>query len=267
MGDKSKIEWLDGGATWNPAIGCTPAGAGCRNCYAARMAARLARMDATRDDYADLTAPAVGSGVGSQWTGAITLRTLELDKPSTWKRPRRVFVCSMGDLFHRNVPDAWIVAVCASMCHAPQHEYVFLTKRPARLAVAAATLNVPAFASMRVLFGASASTQEEAYYAACALSDVAHGAACSGQRLRTWLSLEPLLDCWSLNDVAANASSWVVVGEETGPGARPCDPRNVRRIVGDCQRHGIPVFVKKCAGLDPSEIVRQWPTWGEHGRG
>lgn len=123
--DGTKIEWTD--ATWNPITGCSVVSPGCTNCYAMRLAGtRLqhhpSRAGLTRDTKA-----------GPVWTGEVRFNEQWLDQPLRWKRPRRIFVCAHGDLFHEAVPDEWIDRVFAVMALAPQHVFQVLTKRPERM--------------------------------------------------------------------------------------------------------------------------------------
>ena len=124
MSDKSKIPWTD--ATWNPVVGCTKVSAGCANCYAEKMAYRLACMGQKKYQ-------AVISTDGGPWNGEIYYDESVLDKPLHWKKPRRIFVCSMGDLCHTNVPFEFIDKVVARVALCPQHDFQFLTKRPDRM--------------------------------------------------------------------------------------------------------------------------------------
>lgn len=132
MGDKSGIEWTD--ATWNPIVGCSIVSPGCTNCYAMKMAARLEKaLPATRpgghlpNHYTDLTRRVNGKPV---WTGRVTIAPDHiLTAPLKWRKPRRIFVNSMGDLFHEAVPDEWIDRVFAVMALSPQHTFQVLTKR------------------------------------------------------------------------------------------------------------------------------------------
>lgn len=126
MGDKTGIEWTD--ATWNPVTGCDYVSAGCANCYAARMSTRLAGMPQAAEKYAGTT------DERGRWTGAVKTHADVLDVPLKWTRPRRIFVCSMSDLFHEDVPTAFIEQVFAVMAHARQHTFQVLTKRPERMA-------------------------------------------------------------------------------------------------------------------------------------
>jgi protein gp37 len=127
MAGSSDIEWTN--ATWNPVAGCSLASPGCTNCYAMRMAARLEAMGIPL--YQGLTKPGKG---GAVWTGEI--RQAEPDQrfqPLRWRKPRNIFVDSMSDLFHADVPDAWIDEVFSIMEQCPQHTFQVLTKRPGRV--------------------------------------------------------------------------------------------------------------------------------------
>jgi protein gp37 len=131
MSTSSSIEWTD--ATWNPIIGCSKVSPGCANCYAERMAGRLAAMG--QRAYQDVVAaPDTRYGPLSRWNGKTTMVESALDAPLHWRKPRRVFVCSMSDLFHPNVPTDWIDRVFAAMALCPQHTFQVLTKRPERAA-------------------------------------------------------------------------------------------------------------------------------------
>ena len=118
----STIEWTE--ATWNPVAGCTILSPGCTNCYAMRMAARLEAMGTTK--YDGLTRK---SGGRAKWTGAVTLDRDALGAPATWRKPRMIFVNSMSDLFHKDVPDEFIARVCDTMERAHWHTFQILTKR------------------------------------------------------------------------------------------------------------------------------------------
>src|SRR5690606_29296019 len=124
---ETSIEWTD--STWNPVAGCTILTAGCTNCYAMRMAARLEAMGTEK--YVGTTRK---SGGRAKWTGHITLDPKALDVPAKWSKPRRVFVNSMSDLFHEGVPADFIRRVWDTMAATPRHTYQILTKRPERMA-------------------------------------------------------------------------------------------------------------------------------------
>lgn len=121
MSDRSKIEWCD--ATWNPLYGCTRVSEGCRHCYAEGLAARFCKPGQWGE----------GLTRDGRWTGKVTLAEAKLTQPLRWRKPRRIFVNSLSDLFHPNVPDEWIDRVFAVMALCPQHTFIVLTKRPARM--------------------------------------------------------------------------------------------------------------------------------------
>lgn len=125
MSDHTHIEWTD--ATWNPITGCSVISAGCKHCYAMRLAGTRLRHHPSR---AGLTRP---TSAGPVWNGKVRLNEDWLDQPLRWKKPRRIFVCAHGDLFHGAVPDEWIDRVFAVMALAPQHTFQVLTKRPERM--------------------------------------------------------------------------------------------------------------------------------------
>jgi protein gp37 len=129
MADKSKIEWLDGGSTWNPSYGCSKVSAGCNNCYAHRMIStrfpHLTGCKTKLDVYGEELE--IESTVG--WDGLAHFKPERLDIPFHWRKPRRIFVCSMSDLFHESLTDEQIAAVFGVMAATPQHQYVVLTKR------------------------------------------------------------------------------------------------------------------------------------------
>ena len=125
MGDRSRIEWTD--ATWNPITGCSVVSPGCTNCYAMKLAGGRLQHTPSR---AGLTAP---STAGPVWNGQVRFNEPMLDQPLRWRRPRRIFVCAHGDLFHESVPDEWIDQVFVVMADCPEHTFQVLTKRPARM--------------------------------------------------------------------------------------------------------------------------------------
>ena len=125
MSDHTHIEWSD--ATWNPITGCSVVSAGCKHCYAMRLAGTRLR------DHPSRTGLTRETSAGPVWTGEVRLNEGWLDQPLRWKKPRRIFVCAHGDLFHESVPNAWIDRVFAVMALAPQHTFQVLTKRPERM--------------------------------------------------------------------------------------------------------------------------------------
>jgi len=231
----SKIEWTE--RTWNPVTGCTKISAGCKNCYAERMAKRLkGRYGYPADD-----------------PFKVTLRHDRLNQPSTWRKPSKIFVNSMSDLFHVDVPREFISDVYTQMIEADQHTYQVLTKRAAR-----------AYRFLNVVWGwrthpppkhiwHGITTENQATY-----DDRAH-AFCAASSHIKFLSCEPLLGPIDLHQYLG-AWDWVIVGCESGPGRRPFELGWAQSIVAQCQEARVPVFVKQIpingkVSKDPLE----WP--------
>lgn len=225
MGDKSKIEWTD--ATWNPVAGCSKVSPGCDNCYAIRTADWIQGMGGKgAEAYIGTT-----NGEGD-WSGTINLLDGRLDKPLRWSKPRLIFVNSMSDLFHPDVPVDFIRKVWAVMGDpkADRHTFQILTKRPQRMSRILGG-EVPL---ENVWLGTSIETNEYAFRADHLRDTPAHV---------RWLSLEPLLG--PLPGLDLTGIDWVVVGGESGPGARPMHPDWVRDIRDRCVAAGVPFHFKQ----------------------
>jgi protein gp37 len=223
----TEIEWTD--VTWNPVAGCTVVSPGCTNCYAMRMAARLDAMGMPK--YRALTRK---SGRRAVWTGKIRLDAKALAIPMQWRKPRRIFVNSMSDLFHDGVPLAFIAKVWSVMERTPGHTYQILTKRPDRMAQA--TVSLPVLKN--VWLGTSV---ENADYLdrLDALRDV-----CAAVR---FVSFEPLLG--SVADADLTDIHWAIVGGESGPRARPMAEEWVDEIEALCRDAGAAFFFKQWGGV------------------
>jgi protein gp37 len=240
MADTS-IEWTD--ATWNPVAGCTVLTAGCTNCYAMRMAARLEAMGVKK--YNGLTRK---SGKRAVWTGKIRLDQVSLDAPKAWSRPRKVFVNSMSDLFHDDVPAEFIARVWAVMEQTPRHTYQILTKRPERMAE---VLSRPAFAVLsNVWLGASIEDGR--------VLDRLDALRRVPAAIR-FVSLEPLIGSVAAGDL--NGIHWAIVGGESGPRAREMKPEWVDEIEAMCRRSGTAFFFKQWGGKNKKATGRT-----RHGR-
>lgn len=239
----TKIEWTKGddgskGETWNPVTGCTKISAGCKNCYAEKMALRLQRMGQAnyRDGFAVRTHPHM------------------LGLPLKWKKPRRVFVASMSDLFHEEVPFDFISQVFGTMRMASQHCYMVLTKRPDRMLEFAGMRGTlePAWAGVTVEYQRSVHRIDTLHQVNAPIR---------------WISAEPLLG--PLPNLNLDGISWIAIGGESGPGARPSELEWIEDLVRQCDAAGVAPFVKqygthlakrmglKGKGADPSE-------WPEH---
>jgi protein gp37 len=216
MATASNIEWTE--MTWNPVTGCVKVSQGCKHCYAERMAQRLNAMGSDR--YSRGFQP--------------TLHEDLIDTPKRWKRPRLIFVNSMSDLFQEAVPDDFIRRVFTTMRECPQHTFQILTKRSDRLRELGASLHW----SPNVWMGVSV---EDARVTG-RITDLAAVPA----HVR-FLSCEPLIG--PLDNLTLNGIHWVIVGGESGPGARPMRREWVESIHRQCSRDSVPFFFKQWGGV------------------
>jgi len=216
MADHSSIEWTE--ATWNPVTGCTKTSEGCRHCYAETMAKRLQAMG--QANYANAF--------------KLTLQPHMLQLPLGWRTPRTVFVNSMSDLFHKGVPTEYIQQVFEVMRKAHWHRFQVLTKRSGRLLHLAAKLDW----APNIWMGVTVENERSLYR----VDDLRTIPA----RIK-FLSIEPLLG--PLPHLSLKGIDWVIVGGETGPGARPMDPKWVRAILLRCQKAHVPFFFKQWGGI------------------
>jgi protein gp37 len=216
MADKSHIEWTE--ATWNPVTGCTKISAGCKNCYAERLALRLQAMGNHRYKRGF----------------RVTLHKDVVDLPRTWKTPRRIFVNSMSDLFHPDVPLWFIRRVFTTMVECPQHSFQILTKRSDRLKKLSAKLPWPE----NVWVGVSVENSRVFYR----IDDLRKVPAAV-----RFLSCEPLIA--SLADIDLRGIHWVIVGGESGPHSRPIDIEWVWEIFRACRKSDVPFFFKQWGGV------------------
>lgn len=276
----TKIEWTD--VTWNPVRGCSRVSEGCRNCYAERMAARNLpglRSPTTGEPFAVLR------DAGPRWTGQIELIKAKLHEPLRWKRPRRVFVNSMSDLFHESLPDEAIDRVFAVMALCPQHVFQVLTKRPERMReyfadipyrqemvgiVAEYESGIDRYTNTsprwtfpldNVWLGVSVEDQVTAderipllLQTPAAVRFVSYEPALGPVSFR-WASWVPRIKPgalewheWHLDGL--RGIGWVICGGESGPGARQCDIAWMRSVIAECKEAGVPVFVKQLGAND-----------------
>lgn len=232
MGQNSAIEWTE--ATWNPLTGCDKISPGCTHCYAERMSLRLKLMGQ----------PNYRNGF------ELTLHPHALELPLKWKKPQRIFVNSMSDLFHKDVPEDFIQKVFATMRAASWHCFQILTKRSDRLAELSPAIDWPG----NVWQGVSVESAEYAFRI-----DHLRGA---GARVR-FLSVEPLLG--PMPDLDLTNIHWVIVGGESGPGAQPMEEAWVVEIREQCRAAGVPFFFKQWGGVNKKKTGRelQGRTWDE----
>jgi protein gp37 len=224
----TKIEWTD--HTWNPIRGCTKISPGCAHCYAEVFAERFRGVP------------------GHPYEQGFDLRLVpeKLTEPFRWATPQMVFVNSMSDLFHRDVPDDYIEAICRVMQYTPWHTFQVLTKRSERL--------------RDLLHGRLQFAAHQAHiWWGVSVEDIRHGlprirhlqAAPAGLRM---LSVEPLLE--DLGDLDLSGIGWVILGGESGPGARPLAKAWVTSIRDQCKRSGIPFFFKQWGGVRKGQTGR-----------
>jgi protein gp37 len=249
LADHSRIEWTS--ATWNPTTGCDRVSAGCDNCYALALAARLKAMGAPkyRKDGDPRTS---GPGFG------VTMHPGALELPLRWRAPRLVFVNSMSDLFHARVDSEFVGRVWEVMARTPQHTYQILTKRPERLSrvldAVQGELRLDRWPLPNVWLGTSVESNDRARRA----DDLRAAPA-----ITRFLSLEPLLG--SLPSLDLTGIDWVIVGGESGPRCRPMDPEWVRDLRDRSTSQGVPFFFKQWGGRTPKAGGRELDgrTWDE----
>lgn len=222
MATATKIEWTE--ATWNLISGCSPVSPACANCYAARMAARFSGAGQPFEGLAVMTPR------GPRWTGDVICLEDALFWPLRWKKPRMIFVNSMSDLFHEHVPFDFISRVFEVMAGAHWHTFQVLTKRARRCADLSLHLPWP----KNVWMGVSV---ENAEYLP-RIDDLRKTKA----KVK-FVSLEPLLG--PLVELDLTNIDWVIVGGESGPGARPMAPAWPTEVRKRCQRTGVPFFFKQ----------------------
>ncbi len=228
---ETQIEWTD--ATWNPVAGCSIITAGCTHCYAMEMAKRLEAMGVEK--YTGLTRR---SGKRTIWRGVVREDHNALAIPRGWKRPRKIFVNSMSDLFHDKVSDAFIKAVWEVMAETPHHNYQILTKRPERMAaIVSKTIET---VLPNVWLGTSIEN-------AAVVDRIDHLRRIPAA-IR-FISFEPLIG--SVGDVDLNGVHWAIVGGESGRSARPIKEAWIDEIYEQCTDQGTAFFFK------------QWGTWGK----
>jgi protein gp37 len=232
MATRSSIEWTE--STWNPLTGCTKISPGCKHCYAERMALRLKAMG--QPNYAN----------GFR----LTLHDDLLELPLHWRKPQRIFVNSMSDLFHGDVPTAFIQRTFDTMRRADWHQFQVLTKRAERLEELSPLLPW----ADNIWMGVSVENQQYAFR-------IDHLRR-SGARTK-FLSLEPLLG--PLPQLDLEGVDWVIVGGESGPGARPMLELWVVEIRRQCQAAGVPFFFKQWGGFNKKKTGRllKGRTWDE----
>lgn len=275
MADKTKIEWSD--ATWNVITGCSPVSPGCANCYAAQLAGTRLKNHPSR---AGLTKCVNGKPV---WTGEVRFNEEWLRQPLSWKKPRRIFVCAHGDLFHEAVKDEWLDQIFAVMAQASHHTFQILTKRPERMRC---YLQALYFGRLReveelkegflqnVWIGVTVENQEQA--------EARIPLLLQAQAEKHFISVEPMLGPIRIDTIRTGIYTyvlpldgeclqsknednpvdtyrdkcpridWVICGGESGPNARPVHPDWVRSLRDQCKEARVPFFFKQWGEWWPS---------------
>jgi protein gp37 len=245
MAGASHIEWTE--ATWNPIAGCTILSPGCTNCYAQRIASRLQAMGQPK--YQGTTRK---SGRRHVWTGRVNVDHPALDAPLRWRKPLRIFVNSMSDLFQDGVPDEIIASIWGVMKQADWHTYQILTKRPERMRDVVSRLDdqLP-----NVWLGTS--VENAAYVHRI---DVLRGVPAHVR----FVSFEPLLG--PVGPVNLDGIHWAIVGGESGPGARAIDREWVETIQAGCRDQRVAFFFKQWGGTRKGKAGRllNGRTWDEY---
>ncbi len=260
---KTSIEWTD--ASWNPIVGCTEISPGCANCYAARLAATRLRntpqykaLATLGDQFVDRQPGIVHTlaRTAPRWTGEVRFLPERLEEPLHWRKPRRIFVCDMGDLFHGEVQDEWIDRVYAMVLDCPQHTFQVLTKRAHRMRDYFCNLPAdrvrPHLRGMGTLawpvrnlwLGVSVENQH--------FADERIPLLLGTPAAVRWISAEPLLGPVDLKQFLRRGRldpdpglDWVVCGGESGPNARPMHPDWARSLRNQCVANGVPFFFKQ----------------------
>lgn len=229
----SHIEWTD--STWNPVTGCTKVSAGCKHCYAERMSKRLKAMGQ----------PNYRNGF------KLTMHDHMVDLPKRWKKPQRIFVNSMSDLFHKDVPLDFILEVFETMREADWHQYQVLTKRADRLE----ELDPKLPWAPHIWMGTSVENDKVRWRINCLRNTKA---------AVKFLSLEPLIG--ALKNLDLTGIDWVIVGGESGAGARPMNPDWATDIRDQCLEQGVAFFFKQWGGVQKSKHGRvlDGRTWDEY---
>jgi protein gp37 len=221
MSDHSRIEWTD--ATWNPVHGCTKVSPGCAHCYAETFAERFRGVP----------------GHPFEFGFDLRLVPAKLGEPLRWRTPRMIFVNSMSDLFHRGVPTDYVEQVAGVMVRANWHTYQVLTKRAERMHELLNARLLEAADQPHIWWGVSVENRQHGLPRVDLLRD-------TPAQVR-FLSIEPLLE--DLGPIGLRGINWVIVGGESGPGARPMKPEWVRSIRDQCRAAGVAFFFKQWGGV------------------
>jgi len=252
----TKIEWTN--KTWNPIIGCTKVSEGCNNCYAEQFAYRLANME-WKDDRRQLNYCNVIDPDTKKWNGKTHFVQEAIYKPLKWEKPRIIFVCSMGDLFHESVPVSWIMQIMDIIEDCPQHTFQILTKRPARMLEYFGSNEKTKKSGQKILpnlwLGVTTENQKQAETRIPILLNI--------PAAKRFISCEPLLsdidlECFSETGCpweAIEDLDWVIAGGETGSKARPMHPDWIESLRDQCIEAETPFFFKGWGKWGPGPLA------------
>jgi len=254
---KTSIEWTD--VSWNPVRGCSRVSRGCEHCYAERIAARFAGKGGRFEGFVQI------SNGHPQWTGKVQLIEAKLEEPQHWRQPRRVFVNSMSDLFYEDLHHNHRAKVAVAMQQAPWHTYQILTKRPEVMRDFAqwwCMQNTEPRLPSNWWMGVSVEDQKTADERIPVLLEtpakvrfVSYEPALGPVDVKTYLEFE---SCGGGHRTRNTRLNWVIIGGESGPGARPFDLEWARNTVRQCRASSVPVFVKQL-GSRPTTDHRTRP--------
>jgi len=267
--NNTDIEWTD--YSWNPVVGCSKKSAGCNNCYALRMAVRLAHNPKLSNDAREKYKRTVHIVNGKwQWTEQLSLFPERLEQPLKMRKPKRIFVCSMSDLFHESVPPSYIGMVLSMMKGAHRHTFQVLTKRPERMLELTNWLTDRDGWPNNVWLGVTAENQKRADERISVLRQIPAAVR--------FVSVEPMLEPVAISqylrhewiDCMDHARTkrayslevnWVICGAETGPGARYMDLSWARGLRDQCKKADVPFFMKKVSSstLPDDLMTREFP--------
>lgn len=252
MAQDSHIEWTD--STWNPVVGCTKVSPGCKHCYAERMAKRLAAIAQAALDRGENPGRAANYlhviDHNGRWNNEVFLDESALTDPLHWRLPRTIFVNSMSDLFHEQVPLSFVKRVFEVMNRCPQHRFQVLTKRPETAEKWSSQLNW----TSNIWLGTSVES--------ALVTDRIQHLRKTGAKIK-FLSIEPLLS--AIPNLKLQGIHWVIVGGESGPGARPMEAAWVTQIRDRCVAEGVPFFFKQWGGVNKKRTGRELDgrTWDQ----
>jgi len=249
--NRTKIEWLDGGYTWNPVTGCYHK---CPYCYAIKIVKRFGVCGITEIGIEELNKPFIdkldGDKVSYPYGFKPTFHRYRLDKPQKIKRPQNIFVCSMADLFGKWVPDEWIKQVFEACEKAPWHRYLFLTKKPERYIELYKKGNLPERDNF--WYGTTVNTDDQLFW--------------WSENYNYFVSIEPIMGEFKKSGMGVLNMRWVIIGSETGNRKGKVVPKRewIENIVNLCRERNVSVFLKdSLEKIWGGPLIREYPWRGK----